>query len=152
MMKNFASTAFATCLLTCLMTIIAASTAHPHEYYAKQFKVIHPWGEPSQAKDTEAKIFLSFEDIQGDDVLMKATSAVSESVEFRTVVGGKERVSTELKVEKPDKTDRLEWFPGKTYLVLKGLKAPLDLARSYPMTLYFRNSGPLSVMISVGSH
>jgi periplasmic copper chaperone A len=122
---------------------------HGHEYYAKNFKVIHPWGEPTRPADTEAKIFLSFEDMQSDDVLLRATSPAANSVEFRAIVAGKEKLMSELKVEKGDK---LEWFPGKTHLVLKGLKAPLDLARSYPMTLYFKHSGPISVMISVGAH
>jgi periplasmic copper chaperone A len=142
-MKNFA-----VCLLVvCAFGISALGQAH--EYYAKNFKVIHPWGEPSRPADTEAKIYLSFEDMQGNDVLLRASSAISESVEFRTMVAGKEKAMKELLVEKADK---LEWFPGKTYLVLKGLKAPLDLARSYPITLYFKNAGPVSVMISVGAH
>lgn len=142
-MKNLVLSSFVACLLT------IAGVSEAHEYYAKNFKVIHPWSEPSLPFDTEAKVFLSFEDIRNDDVLLTASSPASESVEFRTIITGKEQQMIELKIAKADK---LEWFPSGTYLVLRRLKAPLDLARSYPMTLYFKNSGPLNVMISVGAH
>jgi periplasmic copper chaperone A len=136
-----------TSVLVCGLAL--GGVCQAHEYYAKNFKVIHPWGEPSQPSDKEAKVFLSFEDVQSDDVLLRASSPAADSVEFRAVAAGKEKLISELQVVKGDK---LEWFPGKTHLVLKGLKAPLDLARSYPMTLYFKHSGPINVMISVGAH
>ena len=83
-MKNLALAALAACLLS------GPGISHAHEYYAKHFKVVHPWGEPSRPSDTEAMVFLSFEDMQGDDVLLRASSPAAESVEFRTVVDGKE--------------------------------------------------------------
>jgi copper(I)-binding protein len=37
-------------------------------------------------------------------------------------------------------------------MVLRNLKVPLQLGRSYEMTMFFEKSGALQVMVSIGAH
>jgi copper(I)-binding protein len=121
------------------------SAALAHEYYGKGFTLIHPWAEPSAPHATAASVFMHFEGVAQGDRLLRARSDIAASVELQGR-GGKPapkgieiRPETVLTAEGP-------------HLVLTGLTAPLQLGRSYPLTLVFEKSGTMNVMVSIGAH
>jgi periplasmic copper chaperone A len=135
---------FSIMLIMCL-----ASFAQAHEYYAGNFKLIHPWSQASEAGDTEASVYFAVEDIARGDVLLRVDSSLGESVEFRSGQGAQVKVLESINIVAGS---RQEFLPGETYVVIKGLKTPLQWARSYAMTFVFKHAGPVNVMVSVGSH
>ena len=127
---------------------LAAATAH--EYYAGNFTVMHPWAEATEPKATEAPVYFVLESIIKPDRLLRAYTTHAAQVEIRPGNGGK--TATALASVPIAAQDKLEFLPGKTHLLLKGLKAPLEWNRSYPLTLVFEKAGPVTVMVSVGAH
>jgi periplasmic copper chaperone A len=120
-----------------------------HEYYARNLKLVHPWAEPSAQGDTEAFVYFSIEDINAEDTLLSVTSPLAEKIEFRSGNPDDKKILSEIQIAKgPTVIFEL----GKTYLHLKALKAPLQWARSYPMTFIFKRAGPVNTMVSVGAH
>ena len=132
---------FAACVLIAVFPI-----AHPHEYYAKSFTVVHPWAEPSAAGAKNAEVFVKFDEISAGDKLVAAHSSLADSVELRSATNTVLR-NIDLASGKP-----VELGPRGAHLLLVNLKAPLQVGRSYPMTLEFEKSGPVQVQVSIGAH
>jgi periplasmic copper chaperone A len=137
------------CVIAILILIFTSSLSRAHEYYAGHLKLVHPWAEASEPGDTEASVYFALEDISRDDILLKVTSPLAETIEFRTGRADQAKALSEIKITTGP---RIEFLPGKTHLQLKGLKTPLQWARSYPMTFVFKYAGPVNTMVSVGAH
>ena len=137
-----------------LMVLCAACwPAQAHDYYAKFFHIYHPWAEPTEAGVTDTAVYVKFDDIATDDKLIGARMSLADQVELRGPAGNGQS-GTEgplLKSVALASGSEVELRPGSARLVLKGLKLPLQLGRSYPMTLEFEKSGVVSVMVSVGT-
>lgn len=119
-----------------------------HEYYGKSFTLIHPWAEPSVANAKSADIFMRFEGVEQADRLVGASSTLASGVELRGRDGEPAPDGIAVVAESAESA----WKPSGTRLVLTGLKQPLELGRSYPLTLEFEKSGTMHVMISIGAH
>ena len=123
----------------------ACPQAGAHEYYGKSFTLIHPWAEPSAPDAQSADIFMDFEGVEQPDRLVGASSSLATGVELR---GSEDNLAPEgIAV-----LAQTSLKPGGAHLVLTGLKQPLELGRSYPLTLEFEKSGTMNVMISIGAH
>jgi copper(I)-binding protein len=116
-----------------------------HEYYGKSFTLIHPWAEPSEPHAQSADVFMHFEGVEQPDRLVGASSSLATNVELRGPDGNPAPEGIAVGPE-------TSLQPGGAHLVLTGLKQPLELGRSYPLTLDFDKSGTMHVMISIGAH
>jgi copper(I)-binding protein len=136
-------------LLGACAFIVASPATIGHEYYAKSFKVIHPWAEPSANGDKNAAVYVVFDEISGADKLLAAHTTLAGKVELRGAGadGGEVLRKVDLVSGKT-----LTLGPDGAHLLLIDLKAPLQTGRSYPMTLEFEKAGPVQVMISIGAH
>ena len=140
--------------LSVLLVLCAACwPAQAHDYYAKFFHIHHPWAEPTEPGAADSAVYVKFDEIAADDQLISASTLLAERVELRGPTGG-----GQLGIEGPllngialASGAEVELRPGAARLVLKGLKLPLQLGRSYPMTLEFEKSGAVFVMVSVGT-
>jgi copper(I)-binding protein len=131
-----------------LAAAILCNPAIGHEYYAKSFKVIHPWAEPTVPGASSAEVYMKIEQISEGDRLLSAQTSFAERVELHA---GAVAAAPLAAIALPPGPD-IELDAGTAYLHLVNLTAPLQWGRSYPMTLVFEKSGPVDVMISVGSH
>ena len=136
-------------LLSACALCVASSGAIAHEYYAKSFKVIHPWAEPSASGDKDAAVYVVFDEISGADRLLAAHTSLAAKVELRGAAATGDAVLRKIELVS-GKT--LTLSPDSAHLLLINLKAPLQAGRSYPMTLEFEKAGPVQVMISIGAH
>lgn len=127
---------------------IFSNQAVGHEYYAKSFKVIHPWAEPTAPDTKSADVYMRIEQISEGDRLLSAQTSFAEKVDLH--VGAATTAAVEAIVLPPGPDIDLD--AGTAYLRLVNLTAPLQWGRSYPMTLLFEKAGPVDVMISVGAH
>jgi copper(I)-binding protein len=127
---------------------ILCTPAIGHEYYARSFKVIHPWAEPTPAGAKSAEVYMKIEQISEGDRLLSAQTSFAEKVELHA---GPATTAPLSAIDLPPGPD-IDLDAGIGYLRLVNLSAPLQWGRSYPMTLVFEKSGPVDVMISVGAH
>ena len=140
--------------LSVLLVLCAACwPAQAHDYYAKFFHIHHPWAEPTEPGAADSAVYVKFDEIAADDQLISASTLLAERVELRGPTGG-----GQPGIEGPllngialASGAEVELRPGAARLVLKGLKLPLQVGRSYPMTLEFEKSGAVFVMVSVGT-
>lgn len=117
-----------------------------HEYYARTFKIIHPWALPTAIEARNAEVYLRFEEISEDDRLVSATSSFAGSVSF-VDQNGQMIDSIELRKEL-----EIELRPGGVHLEMRNLTLPLQHERSYPLTLIFEKNGRIDTEISIGAH
>ena len=143
------------CVLTLAATVglLLQAPAHAHEYYAKGFKVIHPWTLPSEPGESSAAVYLKFEDVSAGDRLLGAHSPFAASVELRSALatGSVRENSAVLKALAVTVDATPQLAPRGVHLLMLGLKAPLEAGRSYPLTLVFENSGAIDTMLSIGA-
>lgn len=140
--------------LAVVCALLAATPAIAHEYYGKSFKVIHPWALPTAPDATSADVYVRFEEITAGDRLIAAHTALAERVELRGAPSPAPAQVAEPVLSAIDlpASGTLDLQPEGMHLTLLNLKQPLQMLRSYPMTLEFERSGPMDVMVSVGAH
>jgi copper(I)-binding protein len=128
---------------------LAAGSAAACEFYANGFTLIHPWADPTPAGVTDAPVYFRLEGITRDDRLVRAASFYAQRVEMRADDDANAPAAGELVFASGDAA---EFTPGHGHLVMRGLKTPLELGRSYLMTLEFEKAGRVLVAVSVGAH
>src|SRR5207244_664859 len=108
----------------------APSASRAHSYVLGSIEIGHPWARPASGQLGAAYCVLA---VKGDteERLSYAETPIAERVELRNAAG--EAVhSIEIAPKRP-----VVLRPGKPYLALMGLKQPLKLGDSFPLTLRF---------------
>ncbi len=131
--------------------LMAAPAAQAHEYYTLGFKLIHPWADATAPDATDAPVYFKLESVVAADRLLRASTPQAESVEFRHAAPNGASATPRNSIDF-DTAEAIDFGPGQSHLVLRGLKSPLLLGRSYMMAMTFEKAGTLLVMISVGAH
>ena len=129
-------------LLAALLSSLAAAGARAHSYILGSVEIGHPWARPTSAQLGVTYCVLAIKG-DGSDRLLGAQTPVAERVELRTAAG--EAVpAIEIASGRP-----VVLRPGKPYLGLVGLKEPLKLGDSFPLTLRFDFAGEITVTVMV---
>jgi copper(I)-binding protein len=118
-------------------------SARACEIVTSNFKVIHPWSRATRDDATSAAVCMAFEEVTETDRLIGAATPVAEAAEMGGV-GASPAVSFVI----PEGQSSALTEAG-TYLRLVGLKFPLQVGRSYPMTLFFQKAGSVNATLSV---
>lgn len=129
-------------LLLFLLLSSLTSAAEAHSYLLGPVEIGHPWARPTTADLGTVYVVLA---IKGDaaDTLSAADTPLAQRVELRNAAG--EAVHGLHIAPKTPVVLR----PGKPYLALIGLKHPLKLGDSFPLTLRFDLSGEVTVTVMV---
>ncbi|NDD75277.1 MAG: copper chaperone PCu(A)C [Gammaproteobacteria bacterium] len=134
-------------VIACCGLLICSRPGIAHEYYAKQFVLIHPWTEPTEPGQTDARVHFRLESITGPDRLLGASFPFrAREVELRA---GPDDAVPALTAIDISPGERFEFVPSGVHLLIKGLTEPLSADRSYPLVLRFESSGTLVVMMSM---
>ena len=129
-------------LLAALISCLAAARARAHSYVLGSVEIGHPWARPTSAQLGTAYCVLAIKG-EGSDRLLGAATSIAERVELRTAAG--EAVpAIEIASGRS-----VVLRPGKPYLALVGLKQPLNLGESFPLTLRFDLAGEITVTVMV---
>jgi periplasmic copper chaperone A len=129
-------------LLMVFLCGIAAAGARAHSYVLGAVEIGHPWARPSDAQLAAAYCVLALKG-SAADTLASAETPVAERVELRTAAGEAAH-GIEISPRQP-----VVLRPGKAYLALVGLKRPLKLGDSFPLTLRFDVAGAITVTVIV---
>jgi copper(I)-binding protein len=119
-------------------------SARACEFFCTTLRVTHPWTRASAANATTAIISMRFDEVAEDDRLLGVETPVATAAEL----GGAGAGSRELNFLIPAGKETALSESG-TFIRLTGLKHPLQLGRSYPLTLVFEKGGRIEADLSV---
>lgn len=105
--------------------------------------LVHPWTRATTPDATETAVSMGFEEVEAEDWLIGASSSIAEAAEL----GGQgARKDVRFRIAKGQSSALSE---AGTYLKLVGLKFPLEVGRSFPLTLVFEKTGTVQASLSV---
>jgi hypothetical protein len=108
------------------------------KFHLGSIAIMHPWLPPSVSE--AAALFLRIVNNGPDhERLIRASTPVAGTMIFRTH-DGTPLEYFDLWPKRP-----LELGPGRRYIALRDLKAPLALDDTFPVTLRFANAGEITV-------
>ena len=113
------------------------------EYYAPNFTLVHPWTRASRPGATTAQVCMSFKDVSAGDRLVGVQTPVAEGAELAGPGVGPQLDLAIAAGQTLELTER------GVHLRLVGLQFPLEVARTYPMTLLFEQAGELRTTLNV---
>lgn len=141
---------FATFLLAA-MAVLAAAPAPAHSYRAGDIEIGHPWARPTVAGQRSGGAFLSLTNRgTAAERLVFVASPAATSVELHTMTmdGDVMRMRQVGAIDiPPGQSVRLH--PGGMHVMFMGLKAPLQVGQSVPLTLRFERAGEVTVEVKV---
>ena len=129
-------------LLAAPLALVAARHAWAHSYKLGNIEIGHPWARPSVTG--AAAVFLAMSNLgRSTERLTGGTTPIAKEVLLRDEDGGPLEY-LELPPHHP-----LALRPGRRYIALLGLKGPLALDDSFPLTLRFDRAGEVTVTVMV---
>jgi copper(I)-binding protein len=135
--------------LLCLATLALPAIAH--DYKAGDLHIGHPWARPTVAGQKSGGAFLKVENRgTAPDKLLSARADIAESTEVHTMtMDGNVMRMRELPELPIAAGQTVELKPGGLHLMFMGLKAPLTVGQSVPVTLKFERAGEVTVQVKV---
>ena len=123
---------------------------NPEAQAQAQALVQDAWARPTVQGQTVGGGYFRIDGGSTNDRLLGASADIAQSVELHTMRmdGDVMRMRQLDSVEVPAK-QTVEFKPGGMHLMLIGLKTPLKVGNSFPMTLRFEKVGPVSVNVRV---
>jgi len=129
-------------LLAVPLALVALRKARAHSYKLGNIEIGHPWARPSVTD--AAAVFLAMSNLgRNTDRLTGGTTPIAKEVLLRDQ-DGSALDYLELPPHHP-----LALRPGRRYIALRGLKGPLALDDSFPLTLRFDHAGEVTVTVMV---
>jgi len=109
-----------------------------------------PWARPTVQGQTVGGGYFRIDGGATNDRLLGVSSDIAQSVELHTMRmdGDVMRMRQLNSVEVPAR-QTVEFKPGGMHVMLIGLKTPLKVGNSFPMTLRFEKAGSVSVDVRV---
>jgi len=138
-------------LVALAVCLAAAASARAQTAPGPTIEIAHPFARATAATaKTGAAYFTIVNTGTSDDRLIAASSPVAEKSEPHSTIddNGVTRMRPLAGIE-VKAGERVELKPGGMHLMLTGLKAPLRIGQSFPLTLNFEKAGTVSVMVAV---
>jgi copper(I)-binding protein len=138
-------------LVALTVCLASAATAGAQTTPGPTIEIAHPFARATAATaKTGGAYFTIVNTGASDDRLIAASSPVAEKSEPHSTIDDngvmKMRPLAGIEVKAGE---RVELKPGGMHLMLTGLKAPLKLGQSFPLTLTFEKAGAVSIMVAV---
>jgi copper(I)-binding protein len=129
-------------LLAAPLALAAARAAGAHSYQLGAIEIGHPWARPSVTE--AAAVFLALSNTgRRSERLVGGVTPIAREVLLRAEDGAPLEY-LELLPHHP-----LALRPGRKYIALIGLKGPLALDETFPLTLRFDRAGEVTVTVMV---
>jgi copper(I)-binding protein len=126
-----------------LCASLAVPSARACEFITSTLRVTHPWTRATSANATHAVLCTRFDQVSITDRLIGVQTPVASGAEL--VVDG---VSGKVDFLIPAGRETFLSDDG-THVRLTGLEHPLEVGRSYPLTLVFEKGGEVQAQLNV---
>ena len=123
--------------------VLPAAPARACEFFCLSMRITHPWTRASAAGATTAVVSMRFDEVTEVDRLIRVETPVAASAEL---VGDGPVRPVNLVVAAGQVLDLTE---AGIHIRLTGLHHPLEMARTYPLTLTFEKGGVVEADLSV---
>jgi copper(I)-binding protein len=137
---------------------LLAPSARACEFFSPTLRILHPWTRASEPGATSAVVCMRFDEVSRDDRLVQVQTPVAAAAEMGGVAlagsdSGKASRSNNGAAPGLD-----FWIPagresalseGGRFVRLLDLRHPLEVGRSYPMTLVFEQGGGVNASLTV---
>ncbi len=137
--------------LLALAACLLVQAAGAHDYTQGDLAIGHPWSRPTMPGMSMGVAYLSITNrSKAADALIAASTPAATKVEFHEtrVADGMARMRPLMEIDiPPGETVKIQ--PGGIHLMLVGLEAPLELGKSVPLTLEFRQAGKITVELAI---
>lgn len=115
------------------------------EFYTTHLRITHPWTRASVPGQTTAIVSLKFDEVTHSDRLIGLNTPVAQGAVLSGPGLGEPQALSFLVP-----AGRETWFSEQgLHIRLTGLRQPLEMARSYPLTLLFEHGGRVEADLSV---
>jgi copper(I)-binding protein len=118
-------------------------TARACEFFTTHLRITHPWTRASAEGARVAVVSMKFDEVTLADRLIGVATPVAERAELGGV-----GASSSVNFAIPAGRETLLSERG-TFVRLVGLRQPLEIARTYPLTLVFEKGGSIATDLSV---
>jgi copper(I)-binding protein len=122
-----------------------AAPARACEFFTPQLRITHPWAYATPESAAFAPIFMRIDEVNTADRLISAHTPLARSVELAGISTPPGK-GLNLLIERGTE---LRMSSDGIHLRLVGLKQPLILSRSYPLTLVFEKGGTVHADLSI---
>ena len=117
---------------------------------ASSIRIDGAWARPTAGGAKNGAAYMTIEDTGSPDKLLGASTPVAETVEVHETIHDngvmKMRPTGSLPLEAGNP---VAMVPGGRHIMLMGLKAPLKVGDTFPMTLRFEHAAPITVTVTV---
>lgn len=125
--------------------------AQAHEYTVKNLFINHPWARATPPGAETGGVYFSIKNNGGTaETLLAADSPVAAKVDFHSMTTSNNmmKMRNEASLDIPAHGE-LKLAPGGYHIMLQGLKQPLKVKDSFPLTLHFKNTGDVVVKVVI---
>src|SRR5260370_41363555 len=134
-----------------LLTLVFSAQAHSQTPGQNTIVVEHPWARATPGGAKTGAVYLTLiNDGSIGDRLLSATTTVADKVQFHGISedNGVSRMREMHTVEVAPGA-RVSFNPGGMHIMLLGLKHPLKVGQSFPLTLTFEKTGNEDVSVPI---
>lgn len=139
-------------LFGCIATLAISASAFAHDYKVGDIHIDHPYARPTVAAQSSGAVYLSIENRgKSADQLVSVASPISKTAEIHTMsMQGNVMKMREVQNIEIKPSGKIAMTPGHGYhIMLVGLKQPLKVGDSLPLTVRFKNAGAVEVQVTV---
>lgn len=129
---------------------LLAPAARACEFFSPTLRILHPWTRASEPNATTAVVCMRFDEVSRDDRLIQVLTPVAAGAEMGgvTLMGGSSGAGPDLDFLIPAGRESALTEGGR-FVRLLDLRHPLEVARSYPLTLIFEQGGVVNASLTV---
>ncbi len=129
---------------------VAGTLVQAHDFKAGAIDIGHPFARATVAGQPNGGAFLTLANHGADDRLLGVSAGVAASTQIHsmTMDGNVMKMREVATLDLPaGKT--VDFKPGGYHVMFVGLKAPLKVGDTFPMTLKFEKAGEVEVTVNV---
>ena len=131
---------------------LLAPAARACEFFSPTMRILHPWTRASEPGASTAVVCMRFDEVIRDDRLIQLQTPVAAAAELGGVAldgsGSRNNAGTGLDFPIPAGRESA-LSEGGRFVRLLGLRHPLEVGRSYPLTLVFEQGGVVDATLTV---
>jgi copper(I)-binding protein len=117
---------------------------------ASSIQIDHPWARPTPGGAKNGAAYMTIAEKGSADRLIGVTTPVAETAELHDTIDDKGvmkmRPAGGLALESGKS---VAFAPGGRHIMLRGLKVPLQVGDTFPLTLRFEHAAPVTVTVTV---
>ena len=117
---------------------LLAPSVRACEFFSSNLRIYRPWSRASVAGATTAMLSMTFDEVREDDRLVHVETPVAEAAALGGI-GAAARIDFAI----PEGRESV-LHESTTYVHLLRLRHPLEVAREYPLTLFFERGGAVA--------